>query len=613
MQGTDRRPGVVRRGAPPPGGRRQFPLTKKHMTNTQVGDTNLVVVDGSNIATEGRSIPSLTQLNDAVLSLTREFPEITVTVVVDATFGHRIDKSEVPEFDEAVAHNELVTPPAGAIGRGDAFVLSIANKVGARIFSNDSFQEFHGVYPWLFDEGRLIGGKPVPNVGWVFVNRVPVKGPLSRKARGTGRESAARRVTSPLASLPMPVPTRPPPRTAAPAVAEPVARAVAEPVARAVAEAAAEIVGAAEAEPGSGRGRRRKSVATVPVAPIAAASPVNNLLPFLDFIQNHPVGSEVSAQVESYSSHGAYVSLGDLRGYVPLRLMGSPPPRSARDVMRLGDDVDLVVASFAPARRSVDLAVPAMVPEGAPDEPPTEQAGPAEQPARKRTATKRTATKRTAATTAAASNEALLAEPSAQDADAGASLPAKRSRAKKAATQTTTTAAAKRSTAAKRATIDVTTAPAEPVPAKKAARKRAAAKPVAAKPAATNTTTAKRTTKTAPAHQATSPLPPTKRSRTKAAAATNVADSDSPAARAKAPSRRATAEDPGRPAGPAEPEPPTRRPSKRAAAGAASSDGSAAAGGATASARKRSAAPARAKAVAPPAVAPRRRNPAPAR
>ncbi len=44
-------------------------------------------------------------------------------------------------------------------------MLSIANKVGARILSNDSFQEFHGDYPWLFDEGRLIGGKPVPYVG----------------------------------------------------------------------------------------------------------------------------------------------------------------------------------------------------------------------------------------------------------------------------------------------------------------------------------------------------------------------------------------------------------------------------------------------------------------
>src|SRR5688500_15880750 len=192
------------------------------MTTTKSTPTNVVVVDGSNIATEGRSMPSLTQLNDAVNAFRAEFPDTTITVVVDATFGHRIHKSEVADFDEAVAHNELVSPPAGAIGRGDAFVLSIANKVGARIFSNDSFQEFHGVYPWLFDEGRLIGGKPVPHVGWVFVNRVPVKGPVSRKARSGSKDNgSSRRAVSKLASLPMPIPTSPPPgRAAANASAE---------------------------------------------------------------------------------------------------------------------------------------------------------------------------------------------------------------------------------------------------------------------------------------------------------------------------------------------------------------------------------------------------------
>src|SRR5688500_6547028 len=174
------------------------------MTTTKSTPTNVVVVDGSNIATEGRSMPSLTQLNDAVNAFRAEFPDTTITVVVDATFGHRIAKSEVAEFDAAVAHNELVAPPAGAVGRGDAFVLSIANKSGARVLSNDSFQEFHGTYPWLFDEGRLVGGKPVPHVGWVFVNRLPVKGPISRKARASASEkSAARRSASKLASQPM--------------------------------------------------------------------------------------------------------------------------------------------------------------------------------------------------------------------------------------------------------------------------------------------------------------------------------------------------------------------------------------------------------------------------
>ena len=133
--------------------------------------TNYVVVDGSNIATEGRSLPSLKQLDEAVRAFLTEHPADNLTVVVDATFGHRIDASERDAYEEAVLAGELVSPPAGAIGRGDAFVLQIADKADAVILSNDSFQEFHGQYPWLFDEGRLIGGKPVPGLGWVFLLR----------------------------------------------------------------------------------------------------------------------------------------------------------------------------------------------------------------------------------------------------------------------------------------------------------------------------------------------------------------------------------------------------------------------------------------------------------
>jgi hypothetical protein len=90
-----------------------------------------VIVDGSNLATEGRTMPSLKQLIDAVQSFIEENPHDLITVVVDATFGHRIDPKEIPEFEEAIEHNEMVAPPAGAVGRGDAFVLAIAKKVNS--------------------------------------------------------------------------------------------------------------------------------------------------------------------------------------------------------------------------------------------------------------------------------------------------------------------------------------------------------------------------------------------------------------------------------------------------------------------------------------------------
>ena len=134
--------------------------------------TKTLVVDGSNIATEGRSMPSLAQLDDAVQAFLTSKTFDTVVVVVDATFGHRIDPAESAAFEEAILAGELVTPPAGAIGRGDAFILQIANQSDAMILSNDSFQEFHGTYDWLFEESRLFGGKPVPGeVGGLLGDR----------------------------------------------------------------------------------------------------------------------------------------------------------------------------------------------------------------------------------------------------------------------------------------------------------------------------------------------------------------------------------------------------------------------------------------------------------
>jgi hypothetical protein len=384
---------------------------------------NLVVVDGSNIATEGRPTPSLAQLE--------EYPGVNVTVVVDATFGHRIAKGEVAEFNKAVANNELVAPPAGAVGRGDAFVLGIANKSGARILSNDSFQEFHGTYPWLFDEGRLIGGKPVPHVGWVFVTRLPVKGPVSRKARAaasssepsrSGLSRAQRsRSASKAASQPMPVPTSPPPG----AVAAP-----RTPSAPTKVDAAKVVATAAAASP---RG-----------------APVNELIPFIDFVQHHPVGSSVTGVVESYSSHGAYVTIGDVRGYVPLRLMGNPPPRSAREVMKQGEAVTLVVDSFSPGRRNVDLALPGVV-ATVPSIPGEEPAPPA--PA------KRTRAKKTAA-----------APPPPETTEAAEPTPAPARGAKKAAAKKAAGAAKAASKAAAKKTTAKAAAPAKPAKAAKAVK-----------------------------------------------------------------------------------------------------------------------------------------------
>ncbi len=473
-----------------------------------------VVVDGSNLATEGRSQPSLKQLNEAVLAFMQEHPEALITVVVDATFGHRIDPNEASEFDDAVNNNELVAPPAGAIGRGDAFVLSIANKVNAIILTNDSYQEFHGQYDWLFDEGRLIGGKPVPHIGWVFVPRLPVRGPLSRKVtaeakrRGRGTKADAPgtvRVGSPDASLPMPVPTAPPPGAVLPgASAAPVAKPSGR-RGRGSAKVVAEV---------------HTPVAELPIAEAAkAAAPkgggVNDLLSFLSFVEHHPAGTSVNAIVDHYSSHGAYVKVGEVMGYVPLRLMASPTPRSAREFMKLGEAITLVVEKFVPEKRSIDLSVPGMgeapVVEAKP--PRAAKATKATKAAAPRKATKKAAEPEPVAPTiesvvdaqpptkprrvskkAAVAATIVEAAPAATSAPRSAAKPAKKvaekvavsvakkgaAPVKKAAAPVKKGAAPAKKAAAKKA-APAPAAPVEAKPAKKAATKKAPAKKAAAK------------------------------------------------------------------------------------------------------------------------------------
>jgi len=499
-----------------------------------------VVVDGSNLATEGRTAPSLKQLNEAVLAYMAEDPTALITVVVDATFGHRIDPKESAEFDDAVSNNELVAPPAGAIGRGDAFVLSIAHKVNANILTNDSYQEFHAQYDWLFDEGRLIGGKPVPHIGWVFVNRLPVRGPLSRKVtsdakrkgstagtgggRGRGRSSAddgTVRVGSPEASLPMPIPKSPPPRVASKV--------------KAVVETPAK---AGRSRGGRKRGgdaeRAPKAAApvapAVDVAPTGGASTVNDLLSFLTFVERHPAGTSVNAIVDHYSSHGAYVRIGDMVGYVPLRLMAEPAPRSAREFMKVGESVTLIVESFVPTKRSVDLAVPGM---GTAKQ--LGEAAPAK--AAKVTKPPKRAPKAAAPDKVAAVSKAAVASKAAAKPAKAAAKPAKAAAKKSVATPVT-------AKASKQSAV----APAKPTPTNASAKKSTPSKSTTAKSTTAKSTTAKSTTAKSPTAKSptaksasASMSAPAKPAAPAATAASKAEPSRKPAASKAAPVKKAAA------------------------------------------------------------------------
>jgi len=423
------------------------------------------VVDGSNIATEGRSRPSLEQLQEAVTTFMADHPDSMITVVVDATFGHRIDPSEKNEFDEAIANNELVAPPAGAIGRGDAFVLTIADRAGASVLSNDSFQEFHGDYEWLFDEGRLVGGKPVPHVGWVFVARTPVRGPVSRKATKKSSSTApakpSRRTASKQASQPMPVPTTPPPGAAT-------------------------------------RSNNTAAKAKTEGATPKGGDPVNELMPFLDFVETSPVGTRRLGQVERYSSHGAYVRVGDVSVYVSLRLMADPPPKSARAQVKIGEEVGVTIVGFVAERRSIDGAFDAVAPTAtaaAPEEQPdeTSQAASASAPRRvtaaKKSAAKKTPSKSSSAAKSPGTKETAVSASTKKTAAKKAS--AKKTSAKKVATAVT---AGAKKPPAKKAPVKkapAKTSPAKKVSATKAAMKKSPAPQTARKKVATTSRTRK--------------------------------------------------------------------------------------------------------------------------
>jgi hypothetical protein len=334
-----------------------------------LAESHHVVVDGSNLATEGRTFPSLEQLDEAVRAYASEDPGASIIVVVDATFEHRVGDAERDEVREAMLNGEVISPPAGAIGRGDAFVLRIAERTGATVLSNDSFQEFHGEHPWLFEDGRLIGGKPVPGVGWIFTPRLPIRGPKSRAATADARakrdpssapakaaelakaakkaakkgskarKSAPKQEAAPVdTSWPI-TPTAPPPGRAklSPVFSSAVDEAVEEALhppepeksrnatkknatsrkaapekkARAKKDTpTAGATGGRESRTGAGSGSgsdhdARRQQKQRPAPPPA----VNEPLTFINFVAAFPVGSTVQGEVVSFTSHGAMVDV----------------------------------------------------------------------------------------------------------------------------------------------------------------------------------------------------------------------------------------------------------------------------------------------------------------
>jgi len=504
-----------------------------------------LVVDGSNIATEGRQLPSLAQLEEALEAFLAEHRFERVTVVVDATFGHRISPKERKWFEEAVASNRIITPPAGAIGRGDAFILEIAKRANAVVLSNDSFQEFHGENPWLFEEGRLYGGKPVPHVGWVFVARSPVRGPTSRRA--VKKAKSADRVdvieataTEEVRALPSAASTtatgasdtraasggaRRRGRRSTSRAEESVASTEADARAttrdeHAVATAQRAETRAPELVRATDAARTDDTHATTAVATQRDATPpakraslpatrrFNDPEKYARFRDAHPVGSLIEIVVDRFSSHGAYARADDVEVYIPTKLLGSPPPQRARDVLRIGELVGLIVdryddatcaidarairmdddiAYYAASRASTEMHDESQLEESPIDSRDDEASRDgSEQPTRRSepvATKKKAAAKKAPAKKKAAAKKAPAKAPAKKKA-AAKKAPARKTAAKKAPAKRT----AAKKTAAKKTAAKKTAAKKAPAKRKAAAKKTAAKKAPAKR-------TAKRTAK----------------------------------------------------------------------------------------------------------------------
>ncbi|HEX2563096.1 MAG TPA: S1 RNA-binding domain-containing protein, partial [Acidimicrobiales bacterium] len=341
--------------------------------------------------------------------------------------------------------------------------------------------------------------KPVPHVGWVFMERVPVRGPASRRSVSEARKAI---------------------EATTKASKRPKAKKAAK--ASKAAKAAEASTAAAATDPGTPKRRRAHegpsgdgvTGATPPASPDTTAvgtsddgigepttnraakdvSPYNEALPFIEFIADHPVGSEVEATVERFSSHGAYVLAGDARGYVPLRNLARPAPRSAREVLNLGDRRRFVVIAIDAPRRGIDLALPGVVAVPAGPEAPVEEQvvealgipetpAPAKATARKTKAAagaKRAATKKAAAKTSPAPKRAPKKAPAkatVATTSPAATSPAKaRARKPAATTGAAKRAPARRVTGAKATKQDGAKRAAKKAPDKKAPAKRTAAK-----------------------------------------------------------------------------------------------------------------------------------------
>jgi len=123
--------------------------TTSQAAQGEPGESNIVLVDGSNVAhsTEGEH-PQLANIIAVREKLAEDGRE--PIVVVDAALRHQIDDRD--GYERLVEEGIVRQAPAGT--DADYFLLSFARELGARIVSNDRFRDRMKQFPDSID--RLV-------------------------------------------------------------------------------------------------------------------------------------------------------------------------------------------------------------------------------------------------------------------------------------------------------------------------------------------------------------------------------------------------------------------------------------------------------------------------
>jgi hypothetical protein len=138
-----------------------------------------IIVDASNVARSPSSPPDIELLDDCRRAAEQFFNGRRVILIADASLPrvveHNSSQVHYDLLNRMISDRRLVIVPPGIRGRADRFILDTATKTQGVVVSNDSYKEFHGDFPWLFEEGRLYGHTYHEVLGWDFTQRFPVR------------------------------------------------------------------------------------------------------------------------------------------------------------------------------------------------------------------------------------------------------------------------------------------------------------------------------------------------------------------------------------------------------------------------------------------------------